>query len=61
MGVEGGAVVWVDEEAVEVLAGERPLERCGDLLVAAPEGEQALLEDLQVVEVVGWQDLALGD
>jgi hypothetical protein len=48
-------------EAVEVGACELPFERRGDLLVAAAEGEQVLLERGEVGEVVGSQDLALDD
>jgi hypothetical protein len=40
------------EHPLEVGAGERPLERVGDLAVAAAEGEQALCELLQGAEVV---------
>jgi len=48
-------------EAVEVGTGELPLERRGDLFVAAAEREQLLLEGVEVGEVVGGQDLALDD
>lgn len=46
---------------VEVGAGELPLEWCGDLLVAATECEQPVLELVEVGKVVGGQDLALDD
>jgi hypothetical protein len=48
-------------EAVEVGAGELPLEWGGDSLVAAAECEQSLLERVEVGEVVGRQCLALED
>jgi hypothetical protein len=48
-------------EAVEVLAFELPLERAGDLLVAAAEREQLLFEGVEDGEVVGGEDLALDD
>ena len=48
-------------EAVEVGAGELPLERGGDLLVAATEREELLFERCEVGEVVGGEDLALDD
>lgn len=58
--VRGGVVEPV-ERPVQVSASELPLERGRDLLVAAPEGEQALLQDAEVLEVVGLEDLALHD
>ena len=48
-------------EAVEVGAGELPFEGRGDLLVAAAEREEVLLERVEVGEVVGGDDLALDD
>jgi hypothetical protein len=48
-------------DAVEVGAGELPLKRGGDLLVAAAEREQLLLARVEVGEVVGGQDFALDD
>ena len=48
-------------EAVEVGSGELPFERGGDLLVAATERQQLLFERVEVGEVVGGVDLALGD
>ena len=45
----------------EVGAGELPLERLGDLLVAAAEREELLFERVEVGEVVGGQDFALDD
>ena len=38
-----------------------PFERGGDLFVAAAEVEQLLLERVEVGEVVGGEELALGD
>jgi hypothetical protein len=54
---------WLESagEAVEVGAGELPLERGGDLLVAAAELEQGALKGVEVGEVVGGDDLALHD
>jgi hypothetical protein len=46
---------------VEVVAGELPLERLGDLLVVTAEAEQPLLEGGEFLEVVGLEDLALHD
>ena len=54
----GGRVLG---ETVEVGAGELPLERLGDLLVAATEREELLLERGEVGEVVGREHLALHD
>ena len=48
-------------EAVEVGTGELPLEWGGDLFVATAEGEQLLLERVEVGEVVGGEDLGLND
>ena len=48
-------------QAVEVRAGELPLERGGDLLVAAAEREQPLVERVEIGEVVRGEDLALDD
>ena len=48
-------------EAVEVGAGELPLEWGGDPLVAAAECEQSLFERVEVGEVVGGEDFALDD
>src|SRR5215218_587134 len=56
-----GALVEPFEQAVEVAAGELPLERLGDLLVVAAEAEWPLLEDGEFLEVVGLQRLALHD
>jgi hypothetical protein len=56
-----GEVVESLEQPVEVAAGELPLERGGDLLVVAAEGQQVVLERVEVFEVVGLQRLALGD
>ena len=58
-GVLGG--VGLGQELVEVLAGESPFERGGDLFVAAPEGQQVGLERVEVGEVVGGEGLALDD
>jgi hypothetical protein len=46
---------------VELVAGEFPLEGRGDLLVAAAERQEVLLERVEVGEVVGGDDLALDD
>ena len=46
---------------MEVVASELPLEGRGDLLVAAAEGQEVLLEGVEVGEVVGGDDLALDD
>ena len=48
-------------DSVEVGAGELPLEGRSDLFVAAAEREQALLERVEVGDVVGGEDLALHD
>ena len=56
-----GGVRGLGEELVEVVAGELPLERRCDLLVAAAEGQQLVLEHVEVGEVVGCEDLALDD
>jgi hypothetical protein len=49
------------QQLVEVGSGELPLERGGDLRVAAAEGEQMVLEGVEVGEVVRRDDLALHD
>ena len=49
------------EDLVEVLASELPFEGCGDLLVAASEGEEVLFECVEVGEVVGLECFALED
>ena len=49
------------EEAVEVVAGELPFERLGDLLVVSSEAEEPLFDGGEVGEVVGLQHLALDD
>jgi hypothetical protein len=54
-------LVDAGEEPVEVVAGELPLERRGDLLVVAAEGQELLLERVEVGEVVGGEELALDD
>ena len=46
-------------EAGEIDAGELPLKRDGDLLVAAAQREQLLFERVDIGEVVGGQNLAL--
>src|SRR3954451_24064490 len=43
-----GGLVEAGEEVVQVGAGELPLERLGDLLVVAAEGEQRALELVEV-------------
>ena len=53
--------VALGQQRVEVVAGERPLEGRGDLLVAAAEGEELCFEGGEVFEVVGGDDLALDD
>ena len=45
----------------EVAARELPFERAGDLLVVGLEIEQALLESIEIGEVVGREHLALDD
>ena len=57
----GGGADELLGETVEVGAGELPLERLGDLLVAATEREELLLERGEVGEVVGREHLALHD
>ena len=57
----GGGPVELLGEAVEVGAGELPLKRLGDLLVAAAEREELLFEVGESREVVGGEDLALDD
>ena len=49
------------DEVGEVMAGEVPLERFGDLVVVAFEGVEAVDDSLQGGEVVGGQDFALDD
>jgi hypothetical protein len=49
----GGCCLESAGEAVEVGAGELPLVRGGDLLVAAAELEQGTLKGVEVGEVVG--------
>src|SRR5688500_5808320 len=49
------------EDAVEVVAGEGPLERPGDSAVVLAKREQALLELVERAEVVGRERLALDD
>jgi len=64
LGLGGEVELWLVgvelvEEGVEVVAGELPLEGAGDLFVAAAEGEEVLLEGLEVGEVV-WLALCVG-
>ena len=47
------------EEVVEVAASELPLERLSNRAVAVLEGDQALLELLEIREVVGGQGFSL--
>jgi hypothetical protein len=49
------------EHQLELGARESPLERAGDLPVAAAEGEQALGELVQGAEVIRGKRLALDD
>ena len=49
------------EDAVEVVAGEDPLERSGDLAVVVAEGQQPLGELIERAEAVGRERLALDD
>jgi hypothetical protein len=51
----GCGLVEALEQLVEVVAGELPLERSGDLLVAASERQERLFEAVEVGEVVGLQ------
>ena len=46
---------------MEVLAGELPLERLGDLLEVAAELKQRPFEGVEVGEVVGLEHFALGN
>jgi hypothetical protein len=46
---------------MKLLAGEVPRERLGDLVVEPFELGQALLDVVEVVEVVGGENLALDD
>jgi len=48
------------EHLLKILAGELPLERPGDLLVATAERQQCALERVEVGEVVGLQRFAAG-
>ena len=45
------------EHAIHVAAGELPLGRSGDLLIAATVGEQRLLAYVEVGKVVGLEQL----
>jgi hypothetical protein len=56
-------LVTVDsgDQVVEVLAGEGPLERPGDVTVVLAEPEQSVGERVQRGEVVGDQCFALHD
>ncbi len=49
------------EECGEVSAGEVPVKRLGDLVVAVLEGVERAGDGGGVVEVVGVQELALDD
>jgi len=49
------------EELGEILACELPLERFGCLLVESLEGEEPLLEFVEVGDIAGVEDLALED
>jgi hypothetical protein len=57
----GLAVGEPGQDAVEVLAGEGPLERPGDPAVVPAEREQPAREVVEGGEVVGGQRLALDD
>jgi len=60
----GGEVVVggdAGEQGVQVVGGELPLERGGDLGVVVLEVEQSLLDLCEIGEVVGGQHLALDD
>jgi hypothetical protein len=48
-------------EVGEVLVGEGPVKRLGDLVVMALERVEAIDDRLEPVEVVGREDLALDD
>jgi hypothetical protein len=58
-----GLFVGVDavEQVVEVGAGELPVERCGDGVVAGLEHGEAVADLAEVGEVVRADDLALDD
>ena len=60
-GLCGVALFDLVEECVEVAAGELPFERFCDLLVAAAEGEERVLEGAEIGEVVGLEHLVLDD
>jgi hypothetical protein len=47
------------EEPIEIVAGELPGERLGDLLVTLLKGEQAFRQYLKVGEIIGSEHLAL--
>src|SRR5918993_5886800 len=47
------------EEPVEIMAGELPTERLGELLVTLLESDQAFDQNLKISEIIGGQDLAL--
>ena len=49
------------QEPVERFAGEAPVEGFDGGVVAILEGEQSLLQAVEVVEVLGLDDLALHD
>src|SRR3954447_20301203 len=49
------------EESVEGFAGEAPVEGFGGVVVAILEGEQPVGKFVEVVEVLGFDDLALHD
>jgi hypothetical protein len=53
----GGGSVESLGDAVEVGAGELPLERLGDLLIAASEREQLLLERVEAGKSLGVRTL----
>jgi hypothetical protein len=55
VGVDAG------EQVVEVGAGELPVERGAGGLPVVLEGDDAVGDDVEVVQVVGGQDLALDD
>ncbi len=57
----GSGLVKAVQDAMEILAGELPLERSGDLLIAATERQERPLERVEIGEVVGLQRLALRD
>ena len=47
------------EEPVEIMAGELPTERLGELLVTLLESDQAFDQNLKISEIIGGQDLPL--